>query len=266
MHKGYPHGEIALVRHVDFATHLTSAPGLNPGDLRRLYRYPDDAATASWMRVNFVSSIDGAATSDGLSGGLSNPGDKAVFGVLRELADVVVVGAGTARAEGYRGAKLDADAVTRRVSAGLAPVPPIAVVTRGADLDPRSALFTDTAAAPLVLTTTAAPRDRIDALVGAGAHVLYLGAESVPAARIAPALAERGLTRLLCEGGPGLFGELIAADAVDELCLTTAPVLVGGNASRIAAGTVTGRLSLRPLHQIVDDDGTLFTRWVRDHS
>ncbi|MDG3016618.1 pyrimidine reductase family protein [Speluncibacter jeojiensis] len=251
------------MHHVDFATHLTPSPALSPDELRRLYRYPQDPTGGSWMRINFISSIDGAVAADGLSGGLSTPGDRLVFGVLRELADVVVVGAGTVRAEGYRGAKLDADATARRVSAGRSPVPPIAVVTRGADLDPQSPLFTDTATAPLILTTAAAPADRIAALTDAGARVLLLGNDSVPAGGIMSTLAELGLTRLLCEGGPGLFGDLIAADAVDELCLTTAPVLIGGHAPRIAVSSVAGRLSMRPTHQIVDDDGTLLTRWVR---
>ena len=115
------------------------------------YAYPDELA-APFVRVNFVCSADGAASVDGLSGGLGSAADQRVFGLLRQLAEVVLVGAGTVRAEGYRGA--------RRPTRGRDTPPPIAVVTGSAELDPASRLFTDTAVAPIVLTLPTAPADR----------------------------------------------------------------------------------------------------------
>jgi 5-amino-6-(5-phosphoribosylamino)uracil reductase len=226
---------------------------LDAAALAAHYAYPD-GLTAPYVRVNFVSSVDGAVTVDGRSGGLGGPADRRVFAQLRELADVVLVGAGTVRAEDYRGA--------RRPTVGRELPPPIAVVTGSADLDPTSRLFTDTRVAPIVLTLDSAPAQRRDRLAGAGAEVVVLD-RLTPDALLAE-LGARGLHRVLCEGGPSLFGDLLAADAVDELCLTLAPLLAGGDAGRIArgpAGTPARPLSLVGVTQ---EDGTLFLRYRRD--
>jgi riboflavin biosynthesis pyrimidine reductase len=189
------------------------------------YAYPADLR-APFVRVNFVSSADGAVSVDGRSGGLGAGGDERVFGVLRELAEVVLVGAGTARTEDYRGA--------RRPTRGRDLPPPVAVVTGSADLDPAARLFTDTRVPPIVLTTAAAPADRRSRLADAGADVALL--DGLEPASLLAELERRGLRRVLCEGGPSLFGALVGADAVDELCLTLAPLLVAGRAGRIATG------------------------------
>jgi riboflavin biosynthesis pyrimidine reductase len=202
------------------------------------YAYPP-VLTRPFVRVNFVASADGAVSVEGVSGGLSAPGDAEVFGLLRELADVVLAGSGTVRAEGYRGARTTPEREERRRARGQAPVPPVAVVSTRGDLDPRAALFTDTAVPPLVLTSAAAAEDARRALGAVGAEVVAASADDPtvtdPDAVLA-ALAQRGLTRVLCEGGPALFGSLLAADRVDELCLSLAPQLAGGGAPRIVAG------------------------------
>src|SRR5688572_1564208 len=129
---------------------LLPAPArdLDDGGLAAHYAYPD-GLTAPYVRVNFVASADGAVSVEGRSGGLGTDGDRRVFGTLRELADVVLVGAGTVRVEDYRGA--------RRPTRGRDLPPPIAVVTGSADLDPEARLFTDTRVPPIVLTTAGAP-------------------------------------------------------------------------------------------------------------
>jgi riboflavin biosynthesis pyrimidine reductase len=129
---------------------LLPSPTARPIDdaaLAAEYAYPD--ASAPWVRVNFVASADGAVSVEGRSRPLGSPADRRVFGLLRELADVVLVGAGTVRVEDYRGA--------RRPTRGRTTPPPIAVVTGSAELDPGSRLFTDTAVAPIVLTRACAP-------------------------------------------------------------------------------------------------------------
>lgn len=194
------------------------------------YGWPERPAGPR-VRVNFVSSLDGAVSVDGVSGGLGTAADKAVFGLLRELADVVLAGAGTVRAEDYRGA--------RRPTRGRDAPPPIAVVTGSADLDPGSRLFTDTKVPPVVLTLESAPAARREALAAAGGDVVVLP-DLGPRALLAE-LDRRGLHRVLCEGGPALHGALLAADAVDELCLTLSPTLVGGDAGRIARGPAQAR-------------------------
>jgi riboflavin biosynthesis pyrimidine reductase len=233
------------------------APGPGTGDLdaaalREHYAYPE-GLSAPWVRVNFVSSIDGAVSVDGTSGGLGSDADKQVFGVLRELADVVLVGAGTVRAEGYRGARKD----TR----GRDTPPPIAVVTGSADLDPGSRLFTDTRVPPIVLTLGSAPQGKLDRLVAAGADVAVLDTLT-PDALLAE-LARRGLYRVLCEGGPSLFGALTAADAVDELCLTVAPLLAAGTAGRIAHGPEGSPARPLTLVGVLRAEDTLLLRYRR---
>jgi riboflavin biosynthesis pyrimidine reductase len=221
-------------------------------DLTEHYAYPE-GLDAPRVRVNFVSSADGAASVDGLSGPLGSTADKQVFGVLRELAEVVLVGAGTARAEQYGGA--------RRNTRGRDTPPPIAVVTGSADLDPGSRLFTDTLVPTIVLTTGKAPAERRDRLAAAGADVAVLDALS-PGALLAE-LGRRRLLRVLCEGGPSLFGDLVAADAVDELCLTLAPVLAGGTAGRIARGPEHTPPRMLTLAGALYDEDTLLLRYSR---
>jgi riboflavin biosynthesis pyrimidine reductase len=189
------------------------------------YAWPDGPAVPS-VRVNFVSSLDGAVTVDGRSGGLGVAADKKVFHLLRELADVVLVGAGTVRTERYNG--------VQRATRGRDTPPPVAVVSGSADLDPASRLFTDTIVAPLVLTLDSATRERREAVADAGGEVVVLPRLTPDA--VLGELGRRGLTKILCEGGPSLLGAMEAADAVDELCLTVSPLLVGGEAGRIAHG------------------------------
>lgn len=231
-------------------------PELDRDALADLYAHPEGA-----LRVNFVASVDGAVTVGGVSAGLDAPGDRTVFGLLRELADVILVGAGSVRAEDYRGARTSPEREARRRARGRAPVPPVAVVSTRGDLDPASRLFTDTAVAPLVLVAADAPDRARKDLAAAGAEVVDVSADD-PAATdpdaIVAALAHRGLGRVLCEGGPALFGALLAAGRVDELCLSLAPQLEGGAAGRIVAGGVPGApQGLRLASVVAHDDGLL---------
>ncbi|GLZ54671.1 pyrimidine reductase family protein [Actinomycetospora sp. NBRC 106378] len=233
-------------------------PGGPAGELDRaalteLYAHP--AGPRPFVRVNFAASADGAVSVDGRSTGLDAPGDRTLFGVLRELSDVILAGSGTVRAEDYRGARTSEAARARRRARGQAAVPPVAVVTATPALEPDAALFTDTAVPPLVVTTaTAAPaaRERYAGL----AEVLDAGDLS-PAA-VLDSLAARGLPRVLCEGGPGLFGSFAAAGLVDELCLSVAPQLVGAGPGRIVAGPeLPAPLPLRLTSALAHDDGLL---------
>ena len=218
-----------------------------------------DGTSETWLRVNFVSSVDGGATVNGLSGGLGGPADHRVFDLLRTLCDVVVVASGTVRAEGYGAMILDEAAARARVARGLAAQPTFAIVSGSLDLDPASEIFAAAPVRPLVMTVDGAPPPPGLAKV---ADVVPCGVGRVDPAAMVKELTGRGLGRIHCEGGPSLFGSLLEADVVDELCLTVSPLLVGGSSARIVRGDVpTPRTML--LAGILRSGSTLLTRYTR---
>ncbi|HZK06229.1 MAG TPA: pyrimidine reductase family protein [Actinomycetaceae bacterium] len=235
---------------------------MGPFDVAELLRaYEVEDRSVPHLRANFVSSLDGAATHAGLSGGLNNEADKQVFDLLRRLSDVIMVGAGTVRIEGYGAMRLPDYAAAWRLERGLAPQPVFALVSRSLALDPGSPVFTDAPVRPLVLTHAGAPPDRRRALAEV-ADVVTCGTEKVEPLALRAALVDRGLPQILCEGGPQLFGAFIEADAVDELCLTLSPVLEGGNAWRISRDGAERQRPMR-LASILRADGTLLLRYLR---
>jgi len=186
--------------------------------------------------IGMVMSIDGATALGGRSGGLGGPGDKAVFAALRAQADVILVGAATARTERYR--------APRRAGQR------IAVVSRTGDVDPGTDLFPSGAGIAVVTEETE---------VRPGVPVLRAGSGSV---ELGDALRQLDADVVVAEGGPTLNGQLIAADLVDEVCVTVAPMLVAGTSTRIAAGLgeVARRMSLE---HALESDGELFLRYRR---
>lgn len=242
-------------------TVLGTAEAIDRAELIARYAYPD----GRWVRANMVASADGGATSAGTSGGLGGDGDKALFSVLRELADVILVGAATVRAEDYSGASPTADQRAAREARGQAAVPPIAVLTRSGSVDPDAAVFHRTEVPPIVFTSAAAAPETRRAL-GDLAEVIDVSgsdAESLELSHAVSVLADRGLGRILAEGGPGILGRLIADGLLDELCLTVAPMLVGGAAGRIVSGDGDDRTRLHLQQVLSDDDGYLFLRYAR---
>jgi riboflavin biosynthesis pyrimidine reductase len=224
-------------------------------------------ATRSWLRVNFVATVDGSASADGVSGSLGGPSDLRVFDLLRRLADVVLVAAGTVRDEGYGPMRVSDDDVTWRRAHGMADHPVFAIVTGSLGLDPASSVFTEAPVRPIVLTAASAPADRRAALASV-ADVVDCGTDGVDAVAVRRALVDRGLRRIHCEGGPSFLGSLIDADLVDELCLSVSPNLEGGAGPRIARahGAAASAAALRRMrigHVLRADDDLLLTRYVR---
>lgn len=212
-----------------------------------------------WLRVNFVSSIDGAVTVDGKSGGLGGDADRRVFDILRTLCDVVVVAAGTVKTEGYGAMIVDAASLEARVAAGLAPQPVFAIVSGSLDLDPTSDVFAKAPVRPIVFTTeSVTPSDALAKV----ADVVTCGTKTVDPVAMVAELARRRLTRIHCEGGPSLFGSLLAADVVDELCVTVSPQLVGGDSGRIVKGDVPDPRGMS-LAGILRSEDTLLLRYLR---
>ncbi|WP_104523256.1 pyrimidine reductase family protein [Blastococcus atacamensis] len=228
---------------------------LDDGGLVEAYRCP----AGRWLRMNFIASLDGAITVGGVSEGLGSPGDRRVFRVLRALADVVLVGHGTAATEGYHPVAQDSPVGRLREAIGRSPAMPVAVVSRRASLDPASGLVTDAVSPTILVTCASADPDRRAALTDAGVDVLVCGDDDVDLPAALDALAERGLAQVTCEGGPQLLRTAVAAGVVDELDLSVSPALVGGE-TRLLDGAlpVAVRLSLR---QVLEEDGMLFTRY-----
>lgn len=229
---------------------------LSVADIATRYAYPPNL-TRTWVRTNFVSSIDGAAQdAAGVTAGLGGPDDTKIFAVLRSMADVILVGAGTARREGYGPVKPEEIHAELRPDAA-ATVPPIAVVSESLNVPqlliaPAQILITHNSSDP-------AKRDRLAQVM----DVIVTGDTAIDWDEALKQLADRGLRRVLCEGGPRLQGDLIATDHVDELCLSVATVLVGGEAKRIATGPVGPARAMRLVDTIVGD-GVLATRWLRE--
>ncbi|HEX9064588.1 MAG TPA: dihydrofolate reductase family protein [Streptosporangiaceae bacterium] len=225
--------------------------------LGAIYAYPE----GPWLRANMVTSVDGAVTVDGRSGGLSGAADKLVFSVLRSLADVVLAGAGTVRAERYRQAQ--ADELWPQLRAGR-PLPPIAVVTSRLDLDLGDRLFGPDGPRTIVLTTERANAAK-RAEAARVADVVVAGPASVTATAAVTELRDRGFRRILVEGGPSLLGQLAAEGLLDELCLTTSPLLEGGHAAGriLASHDPAGRPAGLRLASLLEDGGALLARYVR---
>ena len=232
-----------------------------------LVGYETDAP--AWLRMNMVTSVDGAVTLAGRSEGLSSPEDHRLFRLLRALVDVVLVGAGTVRNEGYRPPRLAAELVRRRQDRGLPANPRLAIVSQRLDLLPAMAPFAEAGVRPLILTQDGAPADRWAGLAEL-ADVVDTGPAvqgRIGGAAVVAALGGLGLHQVLCEGGPHLLGALTAADAVDEFCLAVSPQLTGPGAGRITAGPPTATPRRMTSRQVLRaDDGTLFVRYVADPS
>ncbi|MGW0087050.1 pyrimidine reductase family protein [Streptomyces sp. NPDC003393] len=235
-------------------------------ELAAAYAYPEPEAAGRtpWLRANMVSTLDGAAQHEGRSRPISGAADMRIFGTLRALADVVVVGAETVRQEGYRPARARKESEAVREAAGQGPAPAIAVVTASLELDFTLPLFTSPLVPTLILTGAAAAPDRIAAAEKAGARVVIAGdGMGIDPARAMRALAELGHTRLLTEGGPRLLGQFVASDVLDELCLTVSPMLTAGDAQRIAGGPSVSVPHRFTLASLLEEDGFLFGRYRR---
>jgi riboflavin biosynthesis pyrimidine reductase len=195
-----------------------------------------------WLRANMVQTVDGAASgADGRSGSINNPADKRVFDTLRSLADALVVGAGTARAEGYRVAALPTVLVSRQGE----------VPERLRDAPSGMVAMVTCASAPALAATRAELGND---------QVIVVGGDAVDLSAVRPALEDRGWSHLLCEGGPSLLTGLLDAGQVDELCVSVVPTLVGGSNPRITNGAGVDRQL--DLGLLLEEDGTLLGRWL----
>jgi riboflavin biosynthesis pyrimidine reductase len=230
-------------------------PGASePIDVGNLYNDPPIG-----IRANMVISLDGAAAFNGRVRPISDATDLQLLLAIRSYADVVLIGAGTVRAERYGPVRLDAAAQDRRLAAGQSAIPPVAVVTLRGNLDLSSALFTS-GQPPIVVTT--AHTATVNPELARASDLIIAGEHRVDLVEAKRQLAHRGMHRVLCEGGPVLLDNLIHEDLVDELCLTVSPRFAGyqpvsGVPSQLA---VPRQLELR---HVLHHDGFLYLRYTR---
>lgn len=202
---------------------------LTDSELLEIYAFPREP----WLRMNFISSVDGASTVDGLSGGLGDEHDQRLLGIQRLPAHCIMVGSGTLSAEGYGAMTLPDSQQKWRVEHGLAPHPTLVVVSASLSIGPESPIFVDAPVRPIVVTTqnaSPAKREELEQV----AEVVPTGVDRISPTQVVEELHKRGLTHIHGEGGPTVFGQFVTAGVVNELCITLAPWLVAGDAGRIA--------------------------------
>ena len=242
---------------------LQRLDAMEDDDLADWYDYPH-ALDRAYVRANFITSLDGAVTgADGLSGSIGNDADRRVFAMLRALSDVVLVGAGTARAEGYHPVRVPMGWRGLRERLGLAAAPVLALVTASLDI-PSTVLDPLEGSGPLlVITCGGADPDRVRQVRDQVGHdaVVQVGSNRIDVTAAVEALGAAGLRRVLLEGGPRLMSDVVGAGVLDELCLTLAPVLVGGTAPRLVGGPPVAQ-GMRLAH-VLESGGVLLTRWTR---
>lgn len=215
-----------------------------------------------YVFVNMVASVDGATVVEGVTEQLGSPGDRHIFLLLRSLADAILVGAETVRAEGYGPPVIRSEFADGRAARGQPPMPRVAVVTRSLRLDWSSPLFTDGRSRPFVLAPVDADSQRLSE-AGEVADVIAAGEQTLDLDAALRQLRTAGVASLLCEGGPTLNAALLSGGLVDELCLTVSPTLVGrgGGASIVGAAALPEPAGLRLAH-VLEEDGFLFLRYL----
>ena len=230
---------------------------LSPDDLAWAYPWP---AEGRWVRAMMVTTLDGApAGPDGRSGSISSPADRAVLVEARRLSDVVLIGAGTLRAERYNPMRAKPADAAERERLDLAPAPVVAVVSASLDLPWSDPFFSESAVSPIVVTVDSVEDGRLRA-AREHAHVIALPGSSVRPDELIRALESRGLTRIVCEGGPRLLAGLSGAGLIDEADISISPLLTSGG--QVLAGTPSAAPAELDLVHVMADSGFLFTRYL----
>lgn len=223
----------------------------------------EPVAGRPWVAVNMATTADGATALSGRSRGIGGPGDRAVFHALRSAADVVLVGAGTARAENYGPVQVPDEHRAARAAAGRPGPARLAVVTASGSLDPGARMFAEAVEPPLIYTVEQAPAPVRDALAEV-AEVVVAGTDTVDPARMLDDLAARSVRCVVCEGGPKLNATLIESDVIDEWCWTIGPLLVGGDSHRGSVGPTAPEPRRYHLDRLLTDGRDLVTRYLAE--
>lgn len=218
--------------------------------LKSLYSTPNER----WLRINLIASVNGAAAGDdGTSGSLTNRVDRRILGTIRRAADIVLVGAASVRAEGYF----------------LPKTAPLVIITGSGDLTGHQIPDDVPTGRVIVLCPSTAVSVVRSTLTAAHVSVLELdpavldpavGSRNLNLAEVVDALHRQGHDSIVCEGGPMLAAQLLSAQLVDEVCLSTSPQISSASLPVLPRLVANHQLQL---HQLLSDtDGHLFARWT----
>lgn len=208
--------------------------------LSALYAPP----VATWLRTNLIVSVNGSAAGiDGTSDGLTSATDRRILGTIRRLADVVMVGASSVRKEGYV----------------LPKTAPLAVVTESGNLNGHRFPAHLDEGRVIVLCPPEAVETVHTSLENRAVTVVTLPGPRLDPVAMVEALRERGYASIVCEGGPSLAGQLLGAHLVDELCLSTSPMITSVTVPALHGLSQTKGLKLTQL--LVDPESALYARW-----
>jgi len=210
------------------------------------------------LAVNFATTVDGRATIGGVSGPIGSATDTAMLARLRTRFDAVMIGAGTMRAERYGPLVSKPEVREERERLGLRPDPLLVIVSGRLDLPWDAPAFTDGGGRVLIFTASEAEPPQTAAPLQIVRHERFV--EVVEALR--HLREECDVRAAICEGGPGLHNQLQGAGVVDDLFLTIAPKLAGGEAPRIVEGDLPAVTDL-DLAWLLEEDGELFARYRR---
>jgi riboflavin-specific deaminase-like protein len=209
--------------------------------------------------ANFVASADGRASVEGRSGGLGDDGDRAMFHGLREQVDAIIAGTSTLRAENYGRLLGKSERRGRRRAAGREAEPLACIVSRSGDVPTEIPLFAEPEARIVVYTTRAIDLSAAAAQV----EVVVLGDDELSLSEALRRLrTDHDVRTLLCEGGPTLFGALLGENLVDELFLTLAPKLAGGDDEPpITSGRTLDPPRELMIRWLLERNGSLYLRY-----
>ena len=236
--------------------HPDPGPTTVADQLRDLDLVADPPDDRPYVITNFAISLDGRATLDGRSGGIGSDTDTQMLVGLRTKVDAVMIGAGTMRVERYGRVVADSEKRSRRERKGLPHDPLMVIVSGNLDLPWDAPLFTAGGGRVLIFTSSdSAPPETRTSLRVVRHHDRVDLREALRLLR-----SERGVRALLCEGGPRLHAQLIGAGLVDELFVTHAPKLVGGDGPGLAAGLPEADRQLE-LGWLLQEGGELFGRY-----
>lgn len=240
------------------STHLE----MTDQDLAHCYAYPSRDEHEVVIRANMVSTVDGAAAgANGLSGTINNSADYRVFRVLRSLAHVVLVGAGTARKEGYTKIKAPSELADLRTQSGISKDLEFAVISRSGKMPAKTLQGPDGGPQPIVFTT-AAGQEELRQRHGTVRSIVAETGGGVDLNKVKEALGGLGLYRVLTEGGPSILAQLIDQNLLNELCLTTVNVLQPGDSLGITSHRdLTAAIHTTELVSLLNSDSTLLARW-----